>query len=68
MESNTFQLNSFKLGLVLDCQSKKLAKVDVEFKLEVWRWGIWLQEMACSSTRLHVIIIWMFILEFLNDL
>jgi len=47
MESNTFLLNSFKLGLVLDCQSKKLVKVDVEFKLEAWRH----QEMACRSTR-----------------
>jgi len=51
MESNTFLLNSFKLGLVLDCQSKKLVEDDVEFKLEIWRWGIRHQEMACSNTR-----------------
>jgi hypothetical protein len=51
MESNTFLLDSFKLGLVLDCQLEKLAEVDVEFKLEVWRWGIRHQEMACRSTR-----------------
>jgi hypothetical protein len=51
MESNTFLLNSFKLGLVLDSQSEKLAEVDVEFKLEVWRCGIKHQEMACTNRR-----------------
>jgi hypothetical protein len=51
MASNTFLLNSFKLGLVPDCQSKKLAEVDVEFKLEVWRCSIKHHEMACINTR-----------------